>query len=108
EAGIVYCRLKVGKELVENAFYFVDFKEVQLTPARINVSRKEVGNITVLTLSSNQLVRHLELSTSDGNLWFDDNYFDLYPGIQKIVRIKSMKKLPIAIQALNTEKLIIY
>jgi beta-mannosidase len=62
-------------------YYFVKPKELQLEKPTIEI--KIVGE-TLIELKANTLVRNLYLQAND--TFFKENYFDLVPGIPKIIK----------------------
>jgi beta-mannosidase len=61
--------------------YFVKPKELQLE--KPNIEMKIVGE-TLIELKTNTLVKNLYLQSNDS--FFKENYFDLLPGISKIIK----------------------
>ncbi len=73
-----------GQTIVTNYYYFEPSKNLQLGPGKFTSELKESDGNFVLSLSSTELVKTLQLQSEiDGH--FDDNYFDLLPGTTKNV-----------------------
>ena len=69
-----------------NIGYFVSQKELELPEADIRWSVGPAADGYEITLSSDRFVRAVWLAL-DGNEHFEDNYFDLVPGVSKTVRV---------------------
>ena len=69
-----------GAELSRNLTYLVPVKEVHLKPAVLGVDIAEAGGSFTIRVTSPVLARSVYLSSSDLDVSFSDNYFDLVPG----------------------------
>jgi beta-mannosidase len=72
-------------DTVMGLHYFVNPKNLALPNAQLTMTLK--GNS--LLLRSDVLVKDLYLDTEDGRYTFSDNYFDLLPGEEKWVAVKT-------------------
>jgi beta-mannosidase len=72
-------------DTVMGIYYFVNPKNLALPNAQLTMTLK--GNS--LLLRSDVLVKDLYLDTEDGRYTFSDNYFDLLPGEEKWVAVKT-------------------
>ncbi len=107
ENGVIRCRLTVKNEIIENAHYLALFRDLKLSPAKLKVTQAQVGEKTVLKIRSDKLIRFVELSSGDGNLWFSDNYFDVYPGETKEVHVTKNQDARITIRGINVAEITI-
>jgi beta-mannosidase len=79
-----------GKLLAENVYYFNTPKGLLLKKTDIKYSLVEIGNNEFrLTLSSEWLAKNVFVDFGDSHVSFSDNYFDLLPKENKVVRITS-------------------
>ncbi|MEE4310990.1 MAG: glycoside hydrolase family 2 protein [candidate division KSB1 bacterium] len=86
EESFLYCALETEDGLLaENMLLCVSPKEVRLPEPRYSIAYEQVESGIALNLTSENLVRHLFLSAPDIPGTFDDNFFDLYPGITRKV-----------------------
>ncbi len=95
-----------GKTVSRNELFFDRMRNLQLPlkPA-IQSSIVTVGGEYILTLRSPVLARNVYLSFGDIDVTTSDNYFDLLPGEEVIVRLKSPATLPQLQQALKVTSL---
>lgn len=72
--------------LAEDFYYFTQIKNLKLEIPKtdIIVSEKQ-GRIILM---SDNLVKNIYLYTDEAELPLSDNYFDLFPGVQKIITIE--------------------
>jgi len=73
-----------NKETCRNSFFFEKPKNVVLPKANITVTQTDNNHIA---LSSDKLARFVWLDAPNSINTFSDNYFDLLPGEQKILKI---------------------
>lgn len=79
-----------GSPLAASTHYFAAPKEMTLPPPAITSTWKPLTDSTYqLTLQSKTLARDLSLTLTEGDGFFDDNYFDLLPGAPKTVTFRS-------------------
>jgi beta-mannosidase len=72
-------------EIYNNLLYFVKTKELNLAPANISFDIDEEllspeYNILGLYIKSDKFVKNLYLYTEGSDSFFEENYFDLFPG----------------------------
>ena len=94
------CELTInGKMVSDNRYYWVPYKDLQLSRARIDTTVRAVRDGYEITLTASRLARavYLALDTVDGR--FSDNFFDLLPGKSVTVVFKSERKA--SLKALN-------
>jgi beta-mannosidase len=91
ESRLVFvCRLKKGNEiLVENLTYFKSPKNLDLKNPKISTNITKITSGFTIELTTNTLAKNIYLTCSDSNGFFNDNYFDLIPGIPKTVTVKT-------------------
>jgi beta-mannosidase len=77
-----------GKVLSENILYFVYPKDMLLRKPEITSTIEETGDGYLLKLSTNNLAKDVFVDIQD-ECQLSDNYFDLLPGSQKIITIKT-------------------
>ena len=89
-AGVVLqVRLLEGETTVaEKLFYFVRPKDLDLPPVTVTARLERDGNVGRLHLSSNVLAKNVLLALPGVEAFFGDNYFDLLPGREKVVRVE--------------------
>ena len=71
--------------LATNNFFFVLEKEMNLRKPNISVKTSQKGNSVTLTLKSNILVKNVFVSYKGIKGSYNDNYFDLLPGMSKTI-----------------------
>ncbi len=76
--------LQNNKELCRNSFFFEKPKQVILPKANIQLSKVDDDHIAV---STDKLARFIWLELPNSVNAFSDNYFDLLPGEQKVLKI---------------------
>jgi beta-mannosidase len=79
-----------GKKVSEDIRYFTEVKELDLLKPKIEFKLKKKGKYTLISVSSDKLVKNLYLYSSKLNAWerFSDNFFDVIPGHKKVIRVK--------------------
>ncbi len=83
---------------------FVKPKAFSFEKPELEIDVKENTDAFILDIMSNVFVRGLELSLSDTDAVFSDNYFDLLPDRHKHVEIKKTKlSAPICTEELRTQ-----
>jgi beta-mannosidase len=79
-----------GKCHSENRFFFDEPKRLELDHARVSVEVREEGRgIYLARVRSASFVKGVRLEIEGEEVLFDDNYFDVDPGIVKVVRFNS-------------------
>lgn len=76
--------LQNNKEISRNSFFFEKPKNIVLPKANIQLTKVDDSHIA---LSSDKLARFVWLDIPNSINAFSDNYFDLLPGEQKILKI---------------------
>ena len=79
-------RFTTGDRSYSNIGYFVPQKELKLPETDIRWRVEAVEEGYNVTLTSERFARAVWLSL-DGNEFFEDNYFDLLPGISRTVHV---------------------
>lgn len=87
-------------------FYLCKQKALRLLPPQINCQIKPIDGGYEIVLHSDNFVRALQLSVEGEQNWFEDNFFDLIPGVVKKCRVKSLLppdefKLRLKMKSLN-------
>lgn len=90
-------------------FYLCKQKALRLLPPQIHYEIKSVDDGYELTLHADNFIRALQLSVDGEQNRFDDNFFDLIPGITKTCRIQSALplnefKTRLKMKSLNEQK----
>ena len=86
--AIVVTKFTTGGRHYSNIGYFAPQKELALPEADIRWSAEPTAEGYAVTLTSNRFVRAAWLSL-DGNEHFEDNYFDLLPGVGRTVGVST-------------------
>jgi len=82
----IYCTLNSDEKLIaESAFYFESPKNLKLTQSAINFKIEKNGSGFLISLFSKNLVRSVILKADGIDGYFEDNFFDLYPGQTRTV-----------------------
>lgn len=90
--------------VAQNLYYFKEPKDLNLPSASVDQQFEKTETGYKLTLSSNVLVKNLFISTPYGDVFASDNYFDLLPGIEKVVELttdKSFTQEEVQLRSLN-------
>ncbi len=82
-----------GKILTKNTFFFKKPKDLQLEKPDIKVSAVKIPDGYELTLSSNKFAKDVYLSFDKDEGFFTDNYFNLFPGEVKEVKLQTNKNI---------------
>ena len=86
----LYARLVSGDTvLASNTLYFKPFKELKLPAPSITHSIMKMVDGYEITISTDKLARNVYLQMGDEEGFFSDNYFDMLPGQQVKVHLKS-------------------
>ena len=86
--AIVVAQFTTDGRCYSNIGYFAPQKELALPEADIRWSTEPTEEGYAVTLTSDRFVRAAWLSL-DGNEHFEDNYFDLLPGVSRTVRVST-------------------
>ena len=84
--AILVTRFTTGDRSYSNIGYFVPQKELKLPETDIRWRVEAVEEGYNVTLTSERFARAVWLSL-DGNEFFEDNYFDLLPGVSRTVHV---------------------
>ena len=77
------------KTIASQIFYFVDPGKLNLVNPELDYNVISDGKNTSIELTSNSLAKNVWLSIEDRYLLLSDNYFDVFPGVKKIISVKS-------------------
>jgi beta-mannosidase len=87
---VLLCRLSSGDmPLAENISYFKLPKDLDLEHPEIRSHITKTTTGFIVELTTNTLAKNIHLTCSDPESFFNDNYFDLIPGIPKTVTVKT-------------------
>ncbi|MGG1633155.1 glycoside hydrolase family 2 protein [Paenibacillus sp. FSL K6-3182] len=85
---VLYAELTQGGKLIDSKeHYFVKAKEQKLASAVIRISEVEGSNGTSFSLETDVLAKQVWI-TAEHEGMFTDNFFDLIPGVAKIVEFR--------------------
>lgn len=87
--AIIVTAFTTGGRSYANIGYFVPQKDLALPEADIRWSAEPTADGYRITLTSDRFVRAAWL-TLDGNEHFEDNYFDLVPGVSRTVGVSTV------------------
>lgn len=89
ESTVLVAILEVQEEIVDvKEHYFVPPNQVQLKQPSIVVSYKKTNGVpTKIVLETDVLAKHVVLTTDVEGI-FSDNYFDLVPGVPRVIEFK--------------------
>jgi hypothetical protein len=100
----LHSRLIAG-DIVSERFYHEGHRRDWVLP-KTHIHAEMVGNETgmELTLVSSGYAHFVSLTVRDPVARFSDNYFDLLPGEEKMVRISTGEGEKLVLQSANSEK----
>jgi len=79
-----------GNNLVaSNTLYFKPFKELDITEPHVEFTIENVDNGYKIHFTSDILAKNIYMQLGDEKGFFSDNYFDLLPGEEKVVELKT-------------------
>jgi beta-mannosidase len=79
-----------GKEVSRNLIFFAAMHDLELPVApRIETTLSKTGDDYTVTLQASKLARNVYISLGDLDVQSSDNYFDLLPGEQATIHVKS-------------------
>jgi beta-mannosidase len=91
---VLQARLLVGETTItENLLYFVRPKDLRLPQVQVVAKLERDADVTLVQLSSDALAKNVHLTAPGAEAFFDDNYFDLLPGREKIVRVEFAREV---------------
>jgi len=79
--------------ITENQLYFVPFKALSLKKPGIQFFINPSENGYALNFITNVLAKTVYLRFEDDEGFFSDNYFDLFPGEEKIINLRTSKTI---------------
>jgi beta-mannosidase len=96
QTAFLHHRLMIGNEkIAEKLYYFVSPKDLKLEIETPQLEFKAVNQNVELVISSHSLIKNLMLSCNDVDGSFEDNYFDLIPGENRIVNFYPSQNYPV-------------
>ncbi|MCF8262496.1 MAG: hypothetical protein K9J12_17100 [Melioribacteraceae bacterium] len=102
---LVYTKLNSNDEqIADNIFYFVHPKTLELEKPTINAEL--TNNKNEIRLRSNILAKNVFLHLEDFDGITTANYFDLLPGVPKLIEFRSDKELENILQRLKIKSLV--
>jgi beta-mannosidase len=78
-----------GKVKSSNLLYFKPFKELKIPEPHVEYTIENVDNGFKLHFTTDKLAKNIYMQLGDEKGFFSDNYFDLLPGRQKVVDLKT-------------------
>ena len=82
-----------GKVLAKNSFFFKEPKDLDLERPDIKISAVRNSGGYELKLSTNKFAKDVYLSFNNEKGFFTDNYFDLFPGEVKMVKLNTANEI---------------
>lgn len=99
----IFVSVSVGDSLIDtHVFYPVAPKEMSLKNPKIQYIIKEENGAFVLSLTSTSFAKDVFLNAR-GEVYFEDNYFDLMPGETKTLRFSTYMPLEILEEVLEIQ-----
>ncbi len=91
ESGLVLVsRLKKGEEiLAEKNTYFESPKDLELKKPEFITMIRDTPSGYAVELMTNTLAKNVYLACKDDKGFYSDNYFDLLPGVKKIITVST-------------------
>lgn len=94
KTSLLYAEVKEGENVLSsNILYFLPPKDLNLPKTSVISEIKKENENYVLRLSSAKLVKSLYLSLDNGDGFFSDNYFDILPGQEVIIKFTTSKSM---------------
>jgi len=91
---VLQARLLEGDTAIaENLLYFVRPKDLQLPQVQVVAKLERDGEVGLLRLSSDALAKNVHLTIPGVEAFFADNYFDLLPGREQVVRVEFEREI---------------
>ncbi|MDO8898528.1 MAG: glycoside hydrolase family 2 protein [Bacteroidales bacterium] len=95
QTAFLHHRLMIRNEkIAEKLYYFVSPKDLKLEKEIPQLQFKAGNKSILLVISSHSLIKNLMLSCNDVDGSFEDNYFDLIPGEERIVNFYPSENYP--------------
>ena len=80
----------IDKEsIIKRIMLLTENKRYYFKKANINISVQQKKDGVYVSLVSDELARYVRLSANKDTCLFEDNYFDLLPNEEKIIRVES-------------------
>ncbi len=96
-AGSCLLDMKVFRknhQLAHNVFYFTEPKNLELDDPALELKWEKVFDKIFLFMKSPTLVKNIFIDHPEESGFFSDNYFDLFPGEEKIIIFQSDNRNP--------------
>ena len=87
--------LKKGTDIIaQKVHYFTQPKNLQLNKSNVQSKIEQLSDKWIITLKTDALAKDVYLNFEGDEGFFDDNYFDVLPGVEKkvIFQLKNTKK----------------
>jgi beta-mannosidase len=81
--------LENGKVLSKNSFFFEPFKKLKIEQPTVKHSITKTESGFNITLQTDKLAKNIYLQIGDEKGFFSDNYFDLLPGKEGTINLKT-------------------
>jgi beta-mannosidase len=81
--------LENGKVLSKNSFFFEPFKKLKTEHPTVEHSITKTESGFDITLQTDKLAKNVYLQIGDEKGFFSDNYFDLLPGEEVTINLKT-------------------
>ncbi len=82
-----------GKVLAKNSFFFKEPKDLDLEKPNIKITTFRNSDGYGLKLTTNKYAKDVYLSFNNEKGFFTDNYFDLFPGEDKVIELKTANEI---------------
>lgn len=99
---ILYTRLTGEGVSHENVLYPVRPREIELTPHAINYRLFQQNGEHLIELTTSGLIMGLSIETQNAGVRLSDNYFDLLPGIPKVISAGQTNPGNLTFKSLNS------
>jgi len=93
-----------GFEAPDNFFYLRDPKDLRMPATTLKVDVNEIEQ-TITVMAEGNHARMVKIELQQGNVRFSDNFFDLLPGQQKVVRIHDPRQKRVSLEDVNVSAL---
>jgi beta-mannosidase len=78
-----------GKVLSKNQYYFLPFKNLNIPEPTVEHSIQIADSGFNITLKTDKLAKNIYLQIADEEGFFSDNYFDMFPGEEVSIHLKT-------------------
>ncbi|PKP52601.1 MAG: beta-mannosidase [Bacteroidetes bacterium HGW-Bacteroidetes-1] len=90
----LHCRIMLrDQQMAQKIYYFVSPKNLQLLKEGVRMHILPKNNRVELVLNSHVLIKNLMVTSNDEDGVFEDNFFDLIPGEQRVINFYPSKEL---------------